>query len=57
MTIAPSRLNDISVAETFLALTRSNFTILAGEIATRTPTYQNGSPTTIFGPPTSGARV
>jgi len=56
-TIAPSRLNDVSVAETFLALTQSNFTILAGEIATRTPTYQNGSPTTIIGPPTSGTRI
>jgi hypothetical protein len=56
-TIAPSRLNDVSVAETFLALTQSNFTILAGEIATRTPTYQNGSPTTIIGPPASGSRV
>ena len=57
MTLSPSRLYDVSGAETFLALTQSNFTILAGEIATRTPTCQNGSPTTVIGPPTSGSRV
>ena len=36
---------------------QSDFTILAEEIAKRVATYQNGSPTTIIGPPTSGARV
>lgn len=30
---------------------------LAEEIAKRVVTYQNGSPSTIIGPPTSGARV
>ena len=34
-----------------------NFTILAEEIAKRVATYQNGSPTTIIGPPTSGTHV
>ncbi|MCZ7636715.1 MAG: hypothetical protein M5U12_12190 [Verrucomicrobia bacterium] len=56
-TIAPSRLNDVSNAALFRELTADNFTILAGEVAKRVATYQNGSPTTIIGPPTSGARV
>ncbi len=34
-----------------------NFTILAEEIAKRVATYQNGSPTAIIGPPTSGTRL
>lgn len=38
-------------------MTADNFTILAEEIAKRVATYQNGSPTAIIGPPTSGARV
>ena len=36
---------------------QSNFAILAEEIAKRVATHQNGSPTTIIGPPTSGTRV
>ncbi|MBE7502183.1 MAG: hypothetical protein HS113_18165 [Verrucomicrobiales bacterium] len=56
-TIAPSRLNDVSSAALFRELTADNFTILAGEISKRLATYQNGSPTSIIGPPTSGARV
>jgi len=38
-------------------LTAGNFAILVEEIAKRVPTYQNGSPTTIIGPPTSGTRI
>ncbi|HOB98840.1 MAG TPA: hypothetical protein PKM43_08870 [Verrucomicrobiota bacterium] len=34
-----------------------NSTILAEEIAKRVATYQNGSPTTGIGPPTSGTRA
>ncbi|MBK9137389.1 MAG: hypothetical protein IPM17_01255 [Verrucomicrobia bacterium] len=56
-TITPSHLNDVSDAATFLALVQSNFAILAEEIAKRVATYQNGSPATIIGPPTSGSRV
>lgn len=56
-TIAPSRLNDVSNAALFRELTADNFTILAEEIAKRVATYQSGTPTTIIGPPTSGARV
>lgn len=50
-TLAPSRLHDISRAETFLALAQSNFTILAGKIATRMPTYPDGAPITVIRPP------
>jgi hypothetical protein len=38
-------------------LTNDNFEVLAEEIAKRVATYQNGSPTTVIGPPTSGTRV
>jgi hypothetical protein len=57
-TIAPHpRLKDVENAANFIALTADNFEVLAAELAKREPTYQNGSPTTIIGPPTSGARV
>ena len=56
-TIEPSRLKEVLNAETFRQLTADNFAILAEEIAKRVATYQNGSPTTIIGPPTSGDRV
>ena len=41
----------------FRELTADNFTLLAEAIAKRVATYQNGSPTTIIGPPKSGARI
>ncbi|HRZ34788.1 MAG TPA: hypothetical protein P5534_00310 [Candidatus Paceibacterota bacterium] len=56
-TIAPSGLKDVSKAALFRELTADNFTVLAEEIAKRVAAYQNGNPTTIIGPPTSGARV
>lgn len=56
-TLAPSRLYDVSEAETFLALTNSNFSILAEEVAKRVATYSSGVPNTIIGPPTAGAHV
>jgi hypothetical protein len=57
-TIAPHpRLKDVENAANFIALTADNFEVLAAELAKREPTYQNGSPTTVIGPPTSGARV
>ena len=56
-TITPSRLKEVLNAETFRQLTADNFAILAEEIAKRVASYQNGSPTTIIGPPTSGDRV
>lgn len=36
---------------------QANFEVLAEESAKRVATYQNGTPTTIIGPPTSGTRV
>jgi len=57
-TIPPHpRLNNVSNAALFGELTADNFTILAEESAKRLATYQNGVPTTIIGPPTSGAHV
>ncbi|MCZ7636374.1 MAG: hypothetical protein M5U12_10270 [Verrucomicrobia bacterium] len=38
-------------------MTADNFTLLAEDTARRVATYQDGTPTTIIGPPTSGARV
>ena len=56
-TLTPSRLKEVLNAETFRQLTADNFAILAEEIVKRVGTYQNGSPTTIIGPPTNGDRV
>ncbi|HNQ88371.1 MAG TPA: hypothetical protein PKM73_07155 [Verrucomicrobiota bacterium] len=57
-TIPPHpRLNDVSNAALFRELTADNFTILAEESAKRLATYQNGNPTTIIGPPTTGTRA
>lgn len=56
-TKTPSRLNDVLNAETFRQLTDDNFAVLAEDTAKRVATYQSGTPTTIIGPPTSGARV
>lgn len=56
-TIDPSRLVDVETSATFRALTQQNFEVLAEDTAKRVATYQSGSPTTVIGPPTSGARV
>lgn len=56
-TLAPSRLKDVADAANFVDLTADNFTILAAEIGKREPTYVNGVPNTIIGPPTTGAHV
>jgi hypothetical protein len=54
-TIPPhTRLKDVENAANFMALVQDNFEILAGETAKREPSYQNGTPTTIIGPPTTG---
>ncbi|HNU52887.1 MAG TPA: hypothetical protein PKJ98_18495 [Verrucomicrobiota bacterium] len=49
-----SRLADVSNAALFREVTADNFAILAEEIGLRLASYQNGSPTTIIGPPTAG---
>jgi len=56
-TIPPHpRLKDVENAANFMALVQDNFEVLAADVAKREPTYVNGTPTTIIGPPTSGAR-
>ena len=57
MSLAPSRLSDVENSAYFKEVCQDNFAVLAEEIAKRVATYQNGSPTTIIGPPTSGTRV
>jgi len=56
-TIEPGRLLDVSNAADFVALTETNFEILSAELFKREATYQNGSPNTVVGPPTSGDHV
>ena len=57
-TIPPHpRLKDVENAANFMALVQDNFEIIAAELALRQPSYINGVPTTIIGPPTSGTRV
>jgi len=54
-TIAPGRLFNVTDAASFVALSQQNWVITSEEIFRRVPTYQNGSPNTLNGPPTSGA--
>jgi len=57
-TIPPHpRLKDVENAANFMALVQDNFEIIAAELALRQPSYVNGVPTTIIGPPTSGAHL
>ena len=54
-TIAPGRLFNVTDAASFVALSQQNWVIASEELFRRVPTYQNGSPNTVNGPPTSGA--
>lgn len=54
-TIAPGRLFNVTDAASFVALSQQNWVIVSEELYRRVPTYQNGSPNTLNGPPTSGA--
>jgi hypothetical protein len=54
-TIAPGRLFNVTDAASFVALSQQNWVIASDELFRRLPTYQNGSPNTLNGPPTSGA--
>jgi len=54
-TIAPGRLFNVTDAASFVALSQQNWVIASAELFRRVPTYQNGSPNTLNGPPTSGA--
>jgi hypothetical protein len=54
-TIAPGRLFNATDAASFVTLSQQNWIIASEELFRRVPTYQNGSPNTLNGPPTSGA--
>jgi hypothetical protein len=56
-TIPPGRLNDVTNAADHITLVADNFEILSEELFKVTPTYQNGAPNTVIGPPTSGERI
>ena len=56
-TIPPGRLNDVTNAADHITLVADNFEILSDELFKVTPTYQNGAPNTVIGPPASGERV
>ena len=54
-TIAPGRLFNVADAASFVALSQQNWFIASEALFRSVPTYQNGSPNTLNGPPTSGA--
>ena len=54
-TIAPGRLFNVTDAASFVALSQQNWQIASEELFRRVPTYQNGAPNTLNGPPISGA--
>jgi hypothetical protein len=56
-TIPPGRLYDVTNAADHITLVADNFEVLSEELFKVTPTYQNGAPNTVIGPPTSGERV
>ncbi len=53
-TIAPGRLFNVSDAASFVALSQRNWVIVSEEVFRRLATYQNGTPNTLNGLPTSG---
>jgi hypothetical protein len=53
--IATGRLFNVTDAASFVALSQQNWVIASEELFRRVPTYQNGTPNTLNGPPTSGA--
>jgi hypothetical protein len=55
--LQPGRLNDVINAADHITLVADNFEVLSEELFKVTPTYQNGAPNTLIGPPTSGERV
>jgi len=53
-TIAPGRLFNVTDAASYVALSQQNWVIASEELYRRVPTYQNGSPNTLNGPPNTG---
>ena len=56
-TIPPGRLHDVTNAADHINLVQDNFEVISEELFKVTPTYQNGAPNALIGPPTSGERV
>ena len=56
-TINPGRLHDVTNAADHITLVQDNFEVLSEELFKVTPTYQNGVPNAVIGPPTSGSHV
>lgn len=53
-TIAPGRLFNVTDAASFVALSQQNWVIASEELFRRLATYQNGTPNTLNGPPSTG---
>ena len=56
-TISPGRLRTVAGVSDVLSALGTNLEVLSEEIFKFKPTYQNGSVTTLIGPPTSGDRI
>ena len=54
-TITPGRLFKATDAASFVALSQQNWVIASEGLFRRVPTYQDGTPNTLSGPPNSGA--
>ncbi len=54
-TIVPGRLFNVTDAAAFVALSQQNWVIVSEEVFRRVPTYQNGTPNEMNGPPVAGA--
>jgi hypothetical protein len=54
-TITPGRLHNVTDAASFVALSQQNWVIASEELYRRVPTYQNGTPNELNGPPIAGA--
>src|SRR5690349_6097370 len=57
MAISPGPLLDIQGTGDPVSVAQENFEVLTRDIYKFSPTYQNGSATTVIGPPTAGAHI
>lgn len=57
MSITPGELNLVTGADDPQTIVEQNFAIIARQLWTRVPTYQNGVPTAVVGPPTTGNHI
>lgn len=56
-TISPGRLNNVTESADAITTLQDNFEILTQDIYQRLATEQDGTPTTLIGPPTTGAHI